>query len=147
MEKEELFEELLNEANMTITQIKTLRQTLSELGEEAYDEENYETSEAYDTAQTFCNVVLMYLRDKSESNKKRVLLFFASDDMSADKETEDYEPLPVVKSKVNLPQFNDFADYVLNTLVPKLKGKPRTLPKFDTPERMVKMVHLKSSKT
>lgn len=38
MEKEELFEGLLNEANMTISQIKTLRQTLSELSNEAYEE-------------------------------------------------------------------------------------------------------------
>ena len=138
MEKEELFEGLLNEANMTISQIKTLRQTLSELSNEAYEEENFELSEAYDTADTFCAVVLMYLRDKNESNKKKVLLFFASDDMSADPETEDYEPLSVVKNKVNLPQFNDFADYVLATLVPKLQGKPKKLPSFATPEKMVK---------
>lgn len=138
MEKEELFEGLLNESKMTISQIKTLRQTLSELGDEAYEEENFEISEAYDTAQIFCNVVLMYLRDKSESNKKKMLLFFASDDMSADPETDGYEPLSVVKNKVNLPQFNDFADYVLATLIPKLQGKPKNLPTFKSPEAMVK---------
>ena len=121
--KKELFESIVNEVNMTIPQIKTLRQTLSELSNEAYEEENFELSEAYDTADTFCAVVLMYLRDKNESTKKKVLLFFASDDMSADPETEDYEPLSVVKNKVNLPQFNYFADYVLATLVPKLQGK------------------------
>lgn len=123
---------------MTITQIKTLKRTLSELGDEAYDEENWRMVETYDEAQTFCNVVLMYLRDKSESNKKRALKFFASDDMSADEETEDYEPLSVVKDSINLPQFNDFADFVLNTLVTKLKGKPKKLPSFETPEKMVK---------
>lgn len=138
MEKEELFEGLLNEANMKITQIKTLKQTLSELGDEAYEEENWESVDAYSAAEIFCNVVLMYLRDKSESNKKKVLLFFASEDMSADPETEYYDPLPVVKDKVNLPQFNDFADFVLNTLVPKLKGKAKKLPSFETPKKMVK---------
>ncbi|MBQ2396565.1 MAG: hypothetical protein II304_05910 [Bacteroidales bacterium] len=138
MERKELFERLLNEANMTITQIKTLKQTLSKLGDEAYDEENWDAGDAYDNAQFFCSIVLDYLRDKSQSNKERVLLFFTSDDMSANMETDGYESLPNIKDKINLPQFNDFADYVLNTLVPKLKDKPKKLPNFETPKQMIK---------
>lgn len=138
MERKELFERLLNEANMTITQIKALRQNLSKLSNDAYEEENYEMADAYDEAQIFCKVVLAYLRDKSKSNKDEVLLFFTSDDMSANPETDGFESLSDIRNKINLPQFNDFADYVLNTLVPKLKDKPKKLPNFETPEKMVK---------
>lgn len=138
MERKELFERLLNEANMTITQIKALRQNLSKLSNDAYDEQNYEMADAYDGAQIFCKVVLAYLRDKSKSNKDEVLLFFTSDDMSANPETDGFESLSDIRNKITLPQFNDFADYVLNTLVPKLKDKPNKLPNFETPEKMVK---------